>query len=166
MKSLNFFRSAIDSVRASRLTRVFFDMKTTLARKEDVQRKWYMVDAEGQILGRLAVRIANVLRGRHKPTYTPHVDTGDFVVVVNADKVVLSGRKEQDKNYMTYSGWFGNERYRNVAEMREKNPTHLIHHAVKGMLPKNKLAADVLLKLKVYAGPEHPHAAQDPEVLN
>jgi large subunit ribosomal protein L13 len=140
-------------------------MKTTLAKKELVERKWFVIDAEGQILGRLAVRIANILRGRNKPTYTPHVDTGDYVVVINAEKVVLTGKKEQDKNYMSYSGWFGNERYRNVAAVREKHPEELIERAVKGMLPRNKLAAQVLGKLKVYAGPHHPHTAQEPEPL-
>ncbi|MDP0497128.1 MAG: 50S ribosomal protein L13 [Verrucomicrobiota bacterium JB024] len=136
-------------------------MKTTLA-KPDIDRKWYVVDASGQTLGRLAVKIANVLRGRHKPIYTPHIDAGDYVVVINADKVKLTGRKEEQKMYMFYSGWFGNEYYRSAAAMREKKPAFLIEHAVKGMLPRNKLANAMIKKLKVYAGEEHPHEAQQP----
>ncbi len=140
-------------------------MKTYLAKKGDVTPKWYVVDASGQVLGRLAVRIANILRGRHRPTYTPHTDTGDFVVVINADKVVLTGKKEQDKKYMFYTGWVGNEKYRSVAQMRARKPVFIIEHAVKGMLPKNKLAHQQITKLKIYAGAEHPHAAQNPETL-
>jgi large subunit ribosomal protein L13 len=139
-------------------------MKTTLAKQSDA-KKWYVVDAADQVLGRLSVRIANILRGRHKPIYTPHVDAGDFVVVVNADKVRLTGRKEQDKIYMSYSGWVGGDKYRNVAHYREKHPTYLIEHAVRGMLPRNKLADQMIKKLKVYAGPNHPHEAQQPVAL-
>ncbi|MBN2068581.1 MAG: 50S ribosomal protein L13 [Opitutales bacterium] len=137
-------------------------MKSYLAKQGEVAPKWYVIDASGQVLGRLAVKIANVLRGRNKPTYTPHIDTGDFVVVINADKVVVSGNKETDKKYMFYSGYMGNEYYRNVKDFRENRPEFIIEHAVKGMLPKNKLAAAQLKKLKVYAGAEHPHAAQNP----
>lgn len=140
-------------------------MKTTLAKPGDHTKKWFIIDAEGQVLGRLSVQIANILRGRHKPTYTPHVDTGDFVVVINADKVVLTGKKETDKEYMSYSGWFGNEKYKTVKYMREHNPAFIIEHAVKGMLPRTKLARHMMSKLKVYAGAEHPHDAQNPEVL-
>jgi large subunit ribosomal protein L13 len=141
-------------------------MKTFLAKKEDVQPKWFVVDASGQILGRLAVQIANVLRGRHHATYTPSVDTGDFVVVINAEKVVLTGKKEEQKNYMSFSGYVGGESYRSVPQMRAHRPEFIIEHAVKGMLPKNRLARRMITKLKVYAGPEHPHAAQNPQPLS
>ncbi|BET65900.1 50S ribosomal protein L13 [Opitutales bacterium ASA1] len=140
-------------------------MKTFLAKKEDVQPKWFVVDASGQVLGRLAVRIANVLRGRNKPTYTPHVDTGDFVVVINADKVVLTGKKEEQNEYMFFNGYVGRERYRSLPEMRQKHPEFIIEHAVKGMLPKNRLARKMFTKLKVYAGASHPHEAQNPQPL-
>jgi large subunit ribosomal protein L13 len=140
-------------------------MKSYLAKQGEVAPKWYVIDASGQVLGRLAVKIANVLRGRNKPTYTPHVDTGDFVIVLNADKVVVSGNKETDKKYMFYSGYVGNEYYRNVKDFRANRPEFIIEHAVKGMLPKNKLAAAQLKKLKVYAGADHPHAAQNPTEL-
>lgn len=140
-------------------------MKTFLAKKEEVQPKWFVVDAKDQILGRLAVRIANTLRGRTKPTYTPHVDTGDFVVVVNAEKVALTGKKEVQNEYMFFNGYVGRERYRSMPEMREKHPEFIIEHAVKGMLPKNRLARRMITKLKVYKGPSHPHAAQNPEPL-
>lgn len=136
-------------------------MKTTLA-KIGEEKKWYIVDAEGETLGRLSVKIANVLRGKHKPIYTPHIDAGDYVVVINADKVKLTGKKEERKQYMFFSGWRGNEKYRNVAAMRERKPAFIIEHAVKGMLPKNKIARHMLDKLKVYAGTEHPHEAQQP----
>ncbi len=140
-------------------------MNTYLAKNGEVTPKWVVVDASGQVLGRLAVRIASILRGRHRPTYTPHTDTGDFVIVVNADKVVVTGKKETGKSYMFFSGWVGTEKHRSVREMRARRPEFLIQHAVKGMMPKNKLAAKQLTKLKVYAGPEHPHAAQNPESL-
>jgi large subunit ribosomal protein L13 len=137
-------------------------MKTFLP-KVDVQRRaWRVIDADGVILGRVAAQIADALRGKDKPTYTPHLDAGDFVVVINAEKVVLSGKKESDKSYMSYSGWKGGEHYRTVSEVRATHPERLIHHAVKGMLPKNRLASRLITKLKVYAGPEHPHAAQQP----
>ena len=123
------------------------------------------VDAKDQILGRLAVTIADSLRGRDKPIYTPHVDTGDYVVVINAGKVKLSGSKEEQKKYMFYSGYMGNEKYRSVADFREKRPEFIITNAVKGMLPKNKLADKMLKKLKVYRGAEHPHEAQQPVPL-
>jgi len=141
-------------------------MKTILAKKETVHPKWYLVDAEGQVLGRLAVKLANIIRGRNKPTYTAHVDTGDFVVVVNAEKVVLTGRKEVRNEYMAFSGFVGGERYRSLKQYREKRPEFLIMHAVKGMLPKNRLAARMLTKLRVYAGPSHPHGASNPEKIS
>ncbi len=140
-------------------------MKTTIAKKEE-QKQWYLVDASGQTLGRLAVKIANVLRGRHKPIYTPNVDCGDHVVVINAEKVILTGKKEEEKEYMSYSGFVGGEKYRTVAEYRAKRPEFLIENAVRGMLPKNKLARDMFLKLHVYAGAEHPHSAQQPKPFN
>lgn len=140
-------------------------MKSYLAKPADVQHKWYLIDASNEILGRLAVKIANVLRGRNKPTYTPHVDTGDFVIVINADKIQLTGKKEKQKKYMFYSGWMGNEKYRTVEQMRESKPTFILEHAVKGMLPKNRLARKMIKKLKIHAGTDHPHAAQKPEPL-
>jgi len=140
-------------------------MKTTLAKAETTTHGWKIVDAKDQILGRLAVTIADSLRGRDKPIYTPHVDTGDYVVVINAEKVKLSGSKEEQKKYMFYSGYMGNEKYRSVADFREKRPEFIITNAVKGMLPKNKLADKMLKKLKVYRGAEHPHEAQQPVPL-
>jgi len=137
-------------------------MKTILAKKETVQPKWYLIDAEGQVLGRLAVKLANIIRGRNKPTYTAHVDTGDYVVVINAEKVVLTGKKEEKNEYMAFSGFVGGERYRSLRQMRERRPEFVIMHAVKGMLPKNRLAARMLTKLRVFAGPSHPHEANNP----
>ncbi|MCR5184316.1 MAG: 50S ribosomal protein L13 [Opitutales bacterium] len=138
-------------------------MKTTLAKKpNETDRKWYLVDATDKTLGRLAVTIAAILRGRHKPTYTPNTDTGDYVVVINADKVAVSGAKETGKTYMFYTGWVGTKYHRSVADMRARRPEFLITHAVKGMLPHNRLANAMIKKLKVYAGAEHPHAAQNP----
>ena len=140
-------------------------MKTYLPKVDLDQRQWHVIDADGAVLGRLAVQVANALRGKDKPVFTPHLDAGDFVVVINAEKVVLTGKKETDKRYMSYSGWKGGERYRTVAEVRATHPERLIMHAVKGMLPKNRLGALLLTKLKVYAGAEHPHAAQQPRPL-
>jgi large subunit ribosomal protein L13 len=140
-------------------------MKTYLAKKETVQPKWYLIDAEGKVLGRLAVKIANIIRGRNKPTYTPHVDTGDFVIVINADKVVLTGKKEETTSYMSFSGYVGGEKYRNLTDVRVKKPEFIVMQAVKGMLPKNRLARTMLTKLRVFRGAEHPHAAQNPVKL-
>ena len=140
-------------------------MKTYLAKKETVQPKWYLIDAEGMVLGRLAVKAANIIRGRNKATYTPHVDTGDFVVVINASKVVLTGKKEETTSYMSFSGYVGGEKYRKLTEVRAKKPEFIIKQAVKGMLPKNLIAAKMLTKLRVFAGPEHTHAAQNPVKL-
>lgn len=139
-------------------------MKTYLPKNEPAARKWLMIDADGAVLGRLAVKIADALRGKDKPAFTPHLDTGEFVVVINAGKVRVTGRKETDKTYMTYSGWRSGEKYRTVAQVRAKHPERLIMHAVKGMIPKNRLGRKLLTKLKVYAGPAHPHAAQQPVV--
>jgi len=140
-------------------------MKTTLAKKEEVTRKWFVVDATDLVLGRMSVRIANILRGRNKATFTPHVDTGDFVIVINANKIRVTGKKEDQKEYMFYSGYMGNEKYIKLSEFRERKPEFIIHHSVKGMLPKNKLAAGMLKRLKVYGGSEHPHAAQEPQEI-
>lgn len=140
-------------------------MKTYLPKVDMSRRKWHVVDANGAVLGRLAAQVANILRGKNKPVYTPHLDAGDFVVVINAEKVRVTGRKETEKTYMSYSGWKGGERYRTVAEVRAKHPERLITHAVKGMIPKNRLGRVLLTKLKVYSGEEHPHKAQQPEVL-
>ncbi len=140
-------------------------MKTYLPKVNLDQRKWHVIDADGAVLGRLAAQVADILRGKNKPVYTPHLDAGDFVVVVNAEKVRVTGRKETDKEYMTYSGWKGGEKYKTVAQIREKHPEKLILHAVKGMIPKNRLGSRLLTKLKVFKGPNHPHAAQKPEPL-
>jgi len=140
-------------------------MKTYVATPADRQRDWYVVDAEGQTLGRLATRIADALRGKRKPEYTPHVDTGDFVVVVNAEKIHVTGDKLDQKMVRSHSGYPGGLKERTLREQLERRPTEVIRKAVKGMLPKNRLAAAQLRKLKVYAGPEHPHAAQSPKGL-
>lgn len=131
----------------------------------DISREWLVVDADGLTLGRLASRVAQVLRGKHKPTYAPHVDGGDFVIVVNAGKVAVTGNKEIAKTYYRHSGYPGGLSELTLAEMREKFPERIIQVAVKGMLPKNRLGRQMMKKLKVYAGPDHPHAAQDPKPL-
>ena len=138
-------------------------MKSYMARPLEVERKWYVVDAEGQTLGRLATEIASILRGKNKPQYTPHVDTGDFVVVVNAEKVVVTGRKAEQKVYRRHSGYPGGLKETSYEQMMERRPTEILRRAVKGMMPKNRLARQQLRKLKIYAGPEHPHAAQNPQ---
>jgi len=137
-------------------------MKTYVATPENRQRDWVLVDAEGKTLGRLATQIADALRGKRKPEYTPHCDTGDFVVVVNAEKIVVTGNKLRDKRYWRHSGYPGGIRSRTLTEMLERRPEEVIRKAVTGMLPRNRLARQQLTKLKVYAGPEHPHAAQKP----
>lgn len=140
-------------------------MSTYIAKEKDIVRKWHVVNAEGVPLGRLAVMVTNVLRGKNKPIFAPHHDTGDFVVVVNAEKVRLTGKKETNKKYMTYSGWKGGEKIESAGQRRKRRPELLIEHAVKGMMPKNRLGRQLLKKLKVYKGSEHPHAAQKPEEL-
>jgi large subunit ribosomal protein L13 len=140
-------------------------MKTYTAKPREIEQAWRLVDADGQILGRLATEIADTLRGKNKPAYTPHVDTGDFVIVVNAEKVRVTGKKLEQKIYYRHSGYPGGLRERTLAEQLARRPEDVIRKAVKGMLPKNKLAAAQLRKLKVYAGPEHPHAAQNPAPL-
>lgn len=138
-------------------------MKTFSAKKEDVERRWYLVDAQGKVLGRLATEVARVLRGKHKPIFTPHVDTGDHVIIINAEKVQLTGRKLEEKLYYRYSGYPGGLTSMTAKKMLQVKPERLVELAVRGMLPKNRLSRAVLKKLKVYAGPEHPHAAQKPE---
>ncbi|MDA1044625.1 MAG: 50S ribosomal protein L13 [Verrucomicrobia bacterium] len=139
-------------------------MKTTLPKDPGENRPWIVIDANGQHLGRLAVHIANVLRGKNKPTFTPHVDTGDFVVVVNAEKVTLTGKKEEQKIYQNFSGWRGGLKETKAGDLRARHPERMIQHAVKGMLPKNNLSRQMFSRLKVYVGAEHPHAAQQPHV--
>jgi large subunit ribosomal protein L13 len=139
-------------------------MKSTyMAKTEEVPRKWWIIDANGQTLGRLATQVATLLRGKHKPQYTPHIDTGDFVVIVNAGKVTMSGKKMEQKEYFRHSGYFGSLKSTSAEEMVSENPVKMIHLAVKGMLPTNKLSRHLLTKLKVFEGPEHEHAAQKPE---
>ncbi|MFZ9855532.1 MAG: 50S ribosomal protein L13 [Limisphaerales bacterium] len=137
-------------------------MKTFLPKVDIQRRQWRIIDANGAVLGRLACQVADALRGKDKPTFAPHLDGGDFVVVINAEKVVLTGKKESDKQYMTYSGWKGGEKRRTAGQIREKHPERLVEHAVRGMLPKNRLGDQLYTKLKVYAGSAHPHAAQQP----
>ena len=141
-------------------------MKTYSAKPETVKRDWYVIDASGKTLGRLATELARRLRGKHKPEYTPHVDTGDYLVVVNADKVAVTGRKEQNKLYHHHTGYIGSLKTTNLAKLRAKAPERIIEIAVKGMLPKNPLGRAMFRKLKVYAGAEHQHAAQQPKPLD
>ena len=140
-------------------------MKTHLPKVNLDQRKWHVIDANGAVLGRLAAQVADILRGKNKPVFTPHLDAGDFVVVINAEKVVVSGKKETQKEFMTYSGWKGGEKYTSVAQVRAKHPEKLITHAVRGMVPKNRLGRVLMTKLKVYKGGKHPHSAQQPASL-
>ena len=140
-------------------------MKTWNAKPGEIERRWYLVDAEGQTLGRLATHIADTLRGKGKPQYTPHVDTGDFVVVVNAEKIVVTGKKLDDKLYYRHSGYPGGLRTRSLREELERRPGEVLRRAVKGMLPRNRLGRAQLRKLRVYAGGEHPHVAQAPQPL-
>jgi large subunit ribosomal protein L13 len=140
-------------------------MKTYVPKLSEIERRWWVVDAEGKVLGRLASEIAQVLRGKHKPMFTPHLDTGDYVVVVNADKVRLTGNKPENKAYFRHSGYMGGEKFIPFKEMLAKHPDRVIDLAVKGMLPKNNLGRLMRRKLKVYPGPEHPHEAQQPERL-
>ncbi|MEO1257895.1 MAG: 50S ribosomal protein L13 [Bacteroidota bacterium] len=139
---------------------------TVSAKKEEVQRDWYVVDAAGQTAGRLFTRIASVLRGKHKPSYTPHVDTGDYVIVLNAEKIRFTGNKVQKKEYQRYSGYPGGRRTETVARVLNRKPEFVVEHGVKGMLPKNKLGRAMYKKLFVYAGDQHPHQAQKPKPFN
>ena len=140
-------------------------MKTYSAKPGEVTREWYLVDAEGKTLGRLATQIADTLRGKRKPQYTPHVDTGDFVIVVNAEKIQVTGNKLDQKRYYRHSGYPGGLKSRTLREQLDRRPTEVLRVAVKGMLPKNRLARQQITKLKIYAGPEHPHEAQNPRPL-
>ena len=141
-------------------------MKTKSFKDSEIERRWFVIDAEDQVLGRISTRIATILRGKHRPQYTPHMDAGDFVIVVNADKVRLTGKKEADKMYHHHTGWVGGIVSRPASELREREPETLVKHAVRGMLPKGPLGRQLFSKLKVYAGGEHPHAAQKPEALS
>lgn len=140
-------------------------MKTYTAKESDVKRQWYLIDAEGKVLGRLASEVAKRLRGKHKPIYTPHVDTGDFIIVINAAKLLLTGRKLTEKTYYRHSGYPGGLKSRTAEKMLQEKPEMILHRAVKGMLPKNSLGRKMLKKLKIYVGSEHPHAAQGPRIL-
>ena len=140
-------------------------MKTWNAKPNEVERKWWVVDATGQTLGRLATQIATTLRGKDKPQFTPHVDTGDFVVVLNSDKINIKGNKAFDKMYYRHTGYFGGLKETTYKDMLEKDPDFIIQNAVKGMLPKNKLSNQIIKKLKIYRGTEHPHDAQNPQLM-
>ena len=140
-------------------------MKTFMAKKDEVEKKWWVIDAENQIVGRLASKIALILRGKNKPIYTPHVDTGDFVVVINADKVKFTGKKLEDKMYYKHTGFMGGLKEINAKKLLETKPEEVLFRAVRGMLPKNKLGRKMIKKLKIYKGTEHPHSAQKPEKL-
>lgn len=139
--------------------------KTYFPKKDDFVHEWFVVDAEGQVLGRLASQIASVIRGKHKPVFSPHMDTGDFIIVVNAEKVRLSGKKSEIKTYFSHSGYIGSARIRKFKTVIQTHPERVIQHAVKGMLPHNKLGRKLFKKLKVYQGPDHPHIAQNPKPL-
>ena len=141
-------------------------MKTYFATNSNVEQKWYVIDASGKVLGRLATQIAKYLRGKHKPEYTPHADAGDYIIVINADKVTVTGKKEQEKIYYSHSGYPGGLKEITFDKLQKKNPIEIIERAVKGMLPKNPLGREMLRKLKVYAGALHPHAAQQPVEIN
>ena len=140
-------------------------MKTFMPSAATVEKKWYVVDATDMTLGRLASNVANVLRGKNKPTYTPNIDTGDYVIVINAEKIKVSGKKLDQKMYWHHTGWVGNDKEVSLREMLQNHPERVVEHAVKGMLPKGSLGREMYTKLHVYAGSEHPHAAQKPEVL-
>lgn len=140
-------------------------MKTYHSKPEEVDRKWYIVDADGMILGRLAARIASILRGKHKPTFSPHLDSGDFVIVINAEKVQVTGKKEEQKIYFRHTEYPGGDRYTTLSQMRRKHPERIIRHAVKGMLPRGPLGYRQIRKLKIYTGSKHPHEAQRPMPL-
>jgi large subunit ribosomal protein L13 len=141
-------------------------MKTYSARAGEVEQKWYLVDADGKTLGRIATEIAKILRGKNKPTFTPHVDTGDFVVVINSEKVKMTGNKWADEKFFSHSRYFGSLKELSAAQVKEKDPTLIVREAVAGMLPKNKLSKRLILKLKAYTGATHPHSAQKPVTVN
>jgi large subunit ribosomal protein L13 len=143
----------------------FGDKSTYFFKQSEVEQKWYLVDAQGQTLGRLATQVAKVLRGKHKPVFTPNIDAGDFVIVVNAEKIKVTGKRTELKEYFHYTGYPGGAVFDSFKDMVKKNPQRVIEHAVKGMLPHNRLGKKIIKKLKVYAGVEHPHTAQKPEAL-
>lgn len=140
-------------------------MKTFSAKATETERRWWLIDAKDQVLGRVAVKAANLLRGKEKPVFTPHVDTGDFVIVINADKVRVSGKKDEQKTYMSFSGYVGGHKSENVRARRARHPELLIERAVRGMIPHNRLGRSVYRKLKVYRGDAHPHTAQQPQAV-
>ncbi len=143
------------------------DIQTTYSMKgSEIEKNWVLIDAEGKVLGRLATEIANILRGKNKPTFTPHLDMGDNVVVINAEKVVLTGMKSEHKDYFFHSQYPGGKKFVNIKKIREEKPEYMIEHAVKGMLPKNRLSSQLMKNLKIYAGSEHPHQAQKPEAAS
>ena len=140
-------------------------MKTYAVKAGEIERRWYVVDAKGKTLGRLATQVASILRGKHKPVFSPHLDTGDYVIIINAEKIHVTGKKRSTKMYYRYSGYLGGLKSIVLSEQLEKHPERVLIHAIRGMLPKNRLGRAMLKKLKVYAGPQHPHAAQKPESL-
>lgn len=140
-------------------------MKTFVAKPAEVERKWFVIDAEGQTLGRLASQVAHILRGKHKPIYTPHVDTGDYVIIINAEKIGVTGKKREQKMYRWHTGWPGGLKERTFNEMMDKQPQKIVYEAVRGMLPHNSLGRQMIRKLRVVVGPEHNHSAQQPETL-
>ena len=158
-------RCPVSLYQAARGLRPQIPMKTYSVKAGEIERKWYVVDARGKVLGRLATEIARILRGKHKPTYTPHLDTGDFVVVINAEEIEVTGRKAEQKTYFRHSGYMGGEKHIPFRRMQDKHPERVIELAVKGMLPKNALGRQMRRKLRVYAGSEHPHQGQSPEPL-
>jgi len=139
---------------------------TRFIKTEDADRKWYVIDAKGQVLGRLATQVARIIRGKNKPVFTPNMDTGDFVVIINADKIIVTGKRESQKEYFSHSGYPGGVKIKTYSEMIVKNPAFVVRHAVSGMLPKNRLGKKLINKLKVYAGDNHPHEAQKPETIS
>ena len=143
-----------------------FNQKTFSLKASQIEKKWYVVNAEGKVLGRLATQIANILRGKNKPIFSAHLDAGDNIIVINAEKVFLSGKKGEEKEYFRHSQYPGGKKFVNIKKIRLENPAFIIEHAVKGMLPKNRLGRQVFRNLKVYSGPEHPHQAQQPEELS
>jgi large subunit ribosomal protein L13 len=141
-------------------------MKTFSAKAEEITRKWYLIDAQNQVLGEVAEKAAVILRGKNKPIFTPHVDCGDYVVIINADKVRLTGKKEDQKTYSTFSGYVGGQKVETVRQVRRRHPELILERAVRGMIPHNRLGRDIYRKLKVYSGSEHPHEAQNPETVS
>ncbi|MBN1349338.1 50S ribosomal protein L13 [candidate division KSB1 bacterium] len=140
-------------------------MKTTIVKNEEITRKWYVVDAEGMVLGRLATQVARILRGKHKPIFAPHQDTGDFVIIINAEKILLTGKKAQQKKYFHHTGYPGGGRFETYSDILQSKPERILEHAIRGMLPKNRLGRKINKHLKIYSGSNHPHVSQKPEVL-